>query len=1523
MGSLIRWLVGHPTTVAIATFCVFAFGLLSYNTLPRESAPDIQIPVVIVTTPYVGVSPEDIESIITVPMENELASLKNVKVMNSTSAEGISIIVIEFEPDAVIEDALQRVRDRVGRVRPDLPEDVEEPSIREISFSDIPVVLITLAGRVGGDQLKALAEDLQDDLTRVPGVLEVDLTGGTEREIKVQVIPERLAHYGLKMSDITGALRDENVNIPGGNVEVGRGNFLLRVPGKFVDAKEIEQVAIKRIGDRPVFVRDIARVIDGYRTRETYSRMGGRPAVTLAVKKRAGANILDVVSNVKRVSGEHAADWPEAVEYRALGDESKYIEQTVSDLQNNIITALILVVGVIIFFMGLRPSLFVAVSIPLSMLGGMLLLDLFGFTLNMIVLFSLILALGMLVDNAIVVVENIYRHKEMGKDNVRAAIEGTEEVAVAVAASTATTVAAFFPLVFWTGIMGEFMGFLPKTVVIVLVMSLVMAICVLPVVVSRFMPSEVATRSENDGDLRDADLHWTMGSYRQFLKWSIRNRYLSFASVVLMLFATFGIYAGFNHGTEFFPATEPDRAIVSIKLPEGTDVETTDKVVREVEAILAEQDNIDTFVAETGVSGGGSPLEGASASPNQARITIDFLPDRNSAKPGEQPRAESSQITVDRLRAMVAEIPGAKIGVEPQEMGPPVGKPINVEISGEDYDAIGEVVLKLRRGIEREIPGVADLEDNYGVGRPEMRLRIDRGAAKRVGVSTAQVGNAVRTAIAGSVATTMMDGEEEIDVVVELAPEYREDVQQVLTLRLPGREDTSPDTYPVPISTVASYEFVGGSTGINHVDQDLVVTISGDVAEGFNENAVRAAVQAFVAAYDLPEGMAYSLTGASEEQEEAAFFLTRAFFIAVALILLVLVTQFDSITTPAIIIATVVLSLIGVLWGLMVTGTPFGIIMTGLGVISLAGVVVNNAIVLLDYVEQLLDRGLTIEEALVEAGLTRFRPVLLTAITTALGLVPMAIGVSFDFGRLKLLVGGTSAQFWGPMAVAVIFGLAFATVLTLVMVPTLYSINEDLRRVLGRLFRGRAAEVAASALLAAGLAGGLAWSPPAQALTLQEAWRAAEENDLSLAIAREDAVQAGTVRGRAWATSLPRISASAGYIINNQEIEFPVDPFLPVRVVTGPAINGLLQGQGAPPIIPTRDCEGAEEPGVDDCLPAPQSVVIQERTFAQADVQVSQRLFDASSIPGLVSAYRLHEAAQQDLRGAVQQSRASVAQAYYALLSAERGLAVSQNALEIATAQLDLAERQVAAGLADRRAVVQARLGVSQGERDLQSAREQLLDAQTGFELLTGLPGEGLQLPEPFPIPEGVESALATARSSRPDLQAADLRVAAARLERLAWDFQWMPTIDAAGSLNWTENTGFNDQNVTWRIALTATWQLFDGGLRMAERREAASRARAASYVADLTLQQAERDIRLAFEAHRRAEEALEAVGDEIALAQEGLSLAERSFEAGSATWLELEQARLQLQSTQLSELQERTARDLAAIDLLLRTGTL
>ncbi|MEM1033142.1 MAG: efflux RND transporter permease subunit [Myxococcota bacterium] len=1081
---MIAWLVKHRAPVYLMVVCVLIFGLGTYQLLPRESNPDVKVPVVMVATPYIGVAPKDIETLVTNPLENELSGVKDLKKMSSTSAEGVSLITLEFVPEVVIEDVLQKVRDRVNRVKPDLPADAEEPDVAEISFSDLPILILSIGGPVDEEQLKHLGEDLEDDIKQIPGVLSASLSGGRTRQIRVQVDPTRLDYYGLQFSDVLSAVSAENVNIPGGNVTTGNSNYLLRVPGEFSDPAEIAGVAIKRVGDRPVFVSDVATVVDGFEDRGTYARMNGAPSVSLAVSKRSGANILDIAEEVKAIADKHQKRWPEAVTYAVQGDQSKYVNDMVLDLENNIFSALVLVVGVLLFFMGARNSLFVAVAIPLSMLLGFVVIYVTGMTLNMVVLFSLILALGMLVDNAIVLVENIYRHHEEGADLKTAAIGATQEVAGAVIASTATTVAAFFPLVFWTGIMGQFMGFLPKTVIIVLVSSLVIALGVLPVLTSRLLRvkgrnpdgSRVggAASSRDAGDepyrqgappsssarpVDEASLSPVLRGYTRFLAASIRHRYISATLVFGSLVGTFVAYGALNHGTEFFPSVEPDQASITVRAPDGTDLEATDRIVRQIEAILAEEKNVDTFVAETGVSGGGQdPMSSTQALSNAGRVTVDFLPHATKAKDDETPRIESTDVTIERLRGKLAAIVGAKITIGGVEMGPPVGPKISVEVSGKDFHAVGDVAARVRRELA-DIEGTTDLEDNYRVGRPEMRLRIDRGAAKRVGASTQAVATTVRTAVAGTEASKLRDGEDEYDIIVEVAPQYKDDLQAVLSMRIPGRLDTSPDTFPVPLSAVASYELTGGSGSIRHIDQDLVVTVTGDVADGFNENEVRQRVQQYIADKEMPAGFGLRLGGANDEQQSAVDFLSKAFLVAIFLIALVLVTQFNSFATPIIILGAVVLSLVGVLWGLIITGTPFGVIMTGLGVISLAGVVVNNAIVLLEYVEQLKEQGLATRDALIRAGLVRFRPVMLTAATTILGLVPMAVGVSFDVRNVAIVVGSQNALWWGPMAVAVIFGLLFATILTLVMVPTFYSILDDFRgfpqRVRERLGRRR------------------------------------------------------------------------------------------------------------------------------------------------------------------------------------------------------------------------------------------------------------------------------------------------------------------------------------------------------------------------------------------------------------------------------------------------------------------------------------
>lgn len=1551
---MVRALVHAATTVFLAIFCVFVFGWSSYQGLPRESAPDIDIPVVVVSTPYIGVSPEDIEGLVTIPIENELASLTDVKRMNSSSAEGVSIVSIEFEPEVNISDALQKVRDRVQKAKPKLPADAEEPSVSEISFSDIPILLVTLAGGVDEQQLKRLAEDLEDDVGRIPGVLEADVTGGRKRQIQVLVYPERLAAYGLSLDDVSNAISGENVNIPGGNLTVGSGTFLLRTPGEFDHPRQLESVAVKRVGDIPVFLTDVARVVDDFEDRTTYSRMGGEPSVTLSVKKRSGANILAVADAVKALVEDRSQTWPAGVTFQVLGDQSRDIEQMVAELQNNIITALLLVVGVIFLFMGVRNSMFVAVSIPLSMFMAFLVIGVVGFTLNMVVLFSLILALGMLVDNAIVVVENIYRHVEMGKAPMVAAVDGTNEVAIAVAASTATTVAAFLPLAFWTGIMGQFMGYLPKTVIIVLVSSLVVAVMALPVLASRLMPakpvggslspvSAVDDTDDADGGTEDGAsavsgdvddeaqpidvtrLPTLLRRYVGLLEFSIDRRYLSLLMGVGVLVGTVVIYSFLHHGVAFFPSPDPERATIGVRLPEGADLDATDRVVRVVESVLARTENVDTYVVEVGVAGGGNALAGSSESANNARITVDFRPSNDKAGPDDLPRVENTNLTLFKLRRMLARVPGAAITVEPEDFGPPVGAPVAVEVSGDDFHQLGAAAAALVREMEK-IEGTTDLDSDYLVGRPEVRLRIDRGAAKRVGVSTQAIGGAVRTAIAGSKASAWRDGEDEHDIVVRLAPEYRRDLQQVLTLRLPGREDTSPNTFPVPLSAVASYELAGGAGTIKHVDQTRVVTITGDVTRPELENEVRAKVSELLASWDAPEGVYARVAGAQDEQDEAAAFLGWAFSIAVALILLVLVAQFDSLAMPVIILATVIMSLAGVLWGLILTGTPFGIIMTGIGIISLAGVVVNNAIVLLDYVQQLQARGLELRDALVRAGVTRFRPVMLTAITTTLGLIPMAIGVSVDFTNLRVVVGSTSAQFWGPMAVAVIFGLSFATVLTLVMVPTMYSIYGDLLGLVSRRGARRATKAVVALVPLALLFG----ASPAQAVTLDEAYAAAESHNVDLALIREQTAQAQTFRWQALSAVMPRLSFNATYNINQNEFRLDfADEFgdLFSSPDLDPAALAPLVTHPDSPFTP-RFLQEAFAPALESLfapqdLPAGDPIIIQPKQAWSGNLTLFQPILNGQAIPFWIGANRQADAAKEDERRIRQQVRGAVAQSYYGLATARESVRVSEAAVDMAQHQLALAERRVASGAAERRVQLQARLGLSQAERDLMGAMEQLGAAEESFHRITGLPRDAdVQMPEgSIAVPESLAVAQATASLERPDVQAAMLRQDAARLERVGRDLEWMPTIDFTFTQIYQQVPGFIPQRFQWQIGFNFGWQIFDGGLRIARSRELASRTRQAALQVKQRRQNAEEQVRVAWERLHRAERALTAVMDEVALAEENLQLTEFSLDAGSATWLDVENARLNLDAARLNVARERMSREVSAVELLVAMG--
>jgi multidrug efflux pump subunit AcrB len=1104
--------INNRISVMVLVALVAIMGIVSYLTIPKESFPNITVPNIFVVTLYPGVSPEDMESLVTRKLEDELGNISEIKEMTSTSTEGYSSVVLEFDTGIDIEEALQKVREKVDLAKAELPEDAEEPLVQEVNLSEFPIMQINLSGDYDLEILKDIAEDLQDKIEAIPTVLGVDLTGGLEREVQVDVDLAKLKYYNLSFGDIIGAISAENVTIPGGDISVGTKSFLLRVPGQYQETAPIEDVVLKVNDSQPIYLRDIANVTFGFKERETYSTLDESPVITLGVKKRTGENILETYDRVSAILDEALPTLPPTTTYKITNDQSKDVKNMVSSLENNIISGLILVIGVLLFFLGVRNASFVGISIPLSMFLSFIILSALSITMNMIVLFSLILALGMLVDNAIVVVENIYRYLEEGFDNFEAAKKGTGEVAGPIIAGTATTLAAFAPMIFWPGTVGEFMGYLPKTLIITLSSSLFVGLIINPVICALFMTI--------DGDSKKAQLTkrgkqilngvlalvllvlvlssfitWTMiivlgallwllnkfvlaptgkwwqadglnvfiHTYENSLIWALNNRLKTVGIAFFVLIMSFVVLGVFNPGTEFFPEDIPPRDVyVQIETPVGSDVEFTrsvvDKVAERVKNIPQASD-INTILSVSGAAISSDPAGGGGNSTHKGTVAINFV----DYELREGDIFEAMEYMRNDLNGVIA---GAKITVEKPQDGPPTGPPINLEISGPEMTELTRISNDLLSALEADsiFAKMDGLETDLPDSRPEIRVEVDREKAGLYELNTNMIGMTVRQAINGVEASKFRDGKEEYEIVVRLAEEYRDDLSTLSDLTV------FHEGVQIPLSEVASWEISDGFGGIRHKESERVITVSADVRSGYQSNAVLAEARQVLSTYlnGLPPGYSYEWTGQQQEQDESFAFLGRAFLIAVFLIAFILVSQFNSIVKPVIILSSVVMSTAGVFYGLVTFQMAFGL-MAFLGLISLAGVVVNNAIVLIDYVDILRTRdGLDLRSALVQAGKVRFRPVILTAITTTLGLVPLAIGFNFDFITLVnnpleffthlgeyIYWGGEQAAWWGPMAIAVIVGLLFSTFLTLILVPVLYSVIERGKQAMQQLFFGQ------------------------------------------------------------------------------------------------------------------------------------------------------------------------------------------------------------------------------------------------------------------------------------------------------------------------------------------------------------------------------------------------------------------------------------------------------------------------------------
>jgi len=1025
---LSNYAIKFRTAVFVAVVVLVIAGAVSYMRLPREGMPDITIPHVFVTAIYEGTAPTEMEKLITIPLEKQLNDVEGVKHIRSVSSESVCSIDIECLAGEDVDEARQRVKDKVDLAQTDLPDDLDEPVVQAFNISsDVPIFIVALSGSTELSRLKHLAEEIQDRVELLPGVRQALISGTREREIRVEIDLQRLIAYDIPIELVMDRVARENSTVSAGNLEMNGDKFQVRIPGEFKMVPEIRNILLTQRDGQPIYLRDVAKVMDTYKDRETISRLNGEPSVSLSIKKRTGENSVALIDSV--MAEIESFPMPPGISVTTVYDESDYVDMMITELENNIASGFLLVIIVLFIFMGGRNSLFVAIAIPLSMLVAFALMSVLDFSLNMMVLFSLVLAVGMLVDNAIVIVENIFRNHSLGLDRVEAARKGAAEVAWPVITSTITTCAAFAPLLFWPDLMGQFMGFLPRTLIIVLCASLFVAIVINPAICSALISrGHGRLREETDENHRH---HPFVTAYERLLRGALKHRAAVALLSVLFLVLSIQIYAQWGKGVELFPEVEPRNAVVKVKFPQGTSIERTDAVLCDIESKLTGYEDVEFFLTTVGEVGGFQLTLGASAGTHVGNIHIEFRDMKD--------RVGNTLELVDTIRKAVGTLPGVEVQVEREEEGPPTGAPISIEVAGDDFEVLSDLAATIIRSVET-VPGLVDLQDNLEDALPELQFIVDRHRAALLGLDTDTIGLFLRTSIYGMESSRFRADEDEYDITLRLPLAQRDSATLLEQVRIP-----LPDGRTVPLSSVGKLVYAGGRGAINRMDRKRVITISGSNQDrGVDKIIVD--VQERVARLDIPSGYAVRYAGDTEEMQKSGAFLARAFGIAAGLIIVVLVIQFNSVLLPGVIFLSVILSIIGVMWGLIICGMRFGVIMTGVGVISLAGIVVNNAIVLMACILQRRAEGASAVEAVVQAGRMRLRPVLLTAVTTVLGLIPMAVGWSLEIHDWppRIIAGSETSAWWAPMAVAVIFGLTLATLLTLVLIPVMYSLIESM-----------------------------------------------------------------------------------------------------------------------------------------------------------------------------------------------------------------------------------------------------------------------------------------------------------------------------------------------------------------------------------------------------------------------------------------------------------------------------------------------
>jgi multidrug efflux pump subunit AcrB len=1122
--SISSWAIDNKMTVYVIMAIILFMGAYAYYSMPREAFPEIIETKIYVSSVNPGNSAEDVEKFITEPLEEEFKDVAGVKEITSTTLQDYSIIIVEFEENVEVPVAKQSVKDKVDQVKaettwPTLTNGAKvEPNVFDLNFSEeMPILNINLTGDYPVQQLKDYAEYLQDKIELLPQIKEATIRGAEEKEVEIAVDIYKMTASQVSFDNIINAVKGENNTISGGNIITNGVQKNIRITGEIKDPKELENVVVKR-DDGVIFLKDIADINFKEKDPTTYAREYGEPVVMLDVKKRAGKNMIEAVEQIKKIVAEEQESYlPESLHISLTNDQSIKTENQVNDLVNNIIFGVILVVLVLMFFLGFRNALFVGFAIPLSMLMSLFILSAMGFTLNTMVLFGLVMGLGMLVDNGIVVVENVYTLMSEGMPPRKAAKQGMGEIAWPIIASTATTLAAFFPLGLWPGTIGKFMIYFPITLSVVLSSSLFVALIINSMLTSEFMKTEeeplakkklirwslillgvgilllaagftmdvAAFRGFGNLAILTAVMLWVYkyflskavdyfqykslkkleNFYERILKYALRGKkaYVFFFGTIILLIFSFILVGIAQPNVLFFPENEPNQIITYIEYPQGTDIEKTNELTKQVEkrvfdAISKYDDNGYNYMVESAISqvgqGAGNPQTDGGQSnemPQKGKITL-------SMRDFQLRRGVKSSTVLEEVRDAVKGFPGASIIVEKDAAGPPVGYPINIELIGEDYEEMLREAEHLRSYIEGlGISGIEELKIDVNKSKPEMDVTVDREKAGQLGISTGQIGQTLRRAIFGEEASTYKEGDDDYEINVRLSDKSRYDESALFNQPITFRNNQG-KIVQVPISAMVSKNNTASFSSIKRKDLKRTITVYSNVIGGYNPTEIVNDLKTELQNYELPKDITLAFTGEQEEQADNMGFLVLALFYALGGILLILVAQFNSLSKPMIILTSVVLSLAGVFLGLVVFHMDFVIIMTMMGIISLAGIVVNNAIVLIDYTQILIDRKMQSLEMdddemltkrqyfdiIVAGGKSRLRPVLLTAITTVLGLVPLAIGFNIDFFGLftdynpNIYIGGDNVIFWGPLAWTVIFGLVFATFLTLIVVPVMF-----------------------------------------------------------------------------------------------------------------------------------------------------------------------------------------------------------------------------------------------------------------------------------------------------------------------------------------------------------------------------------------------------------------------------------------------------------------------------------------------------